>query len=118
MVPNTLSGSLVSKVIAVDADWTEHLAVISWLFRWGFVRDEIPDLFDGAVAIPSAYLPPNYADVDGTGTLRSTYNYDAYMTTGSLTSDFKFVTSYNDNFWQNSEIEPSWQQWLSWLYWQ
>ncbi|XP_042564304.1 protocadherin beta-16-like [Clupea harengus] len=54
-------------------------------------------LFDGAVAIPSAYLPPNYADIDGTGTLRSTYNYDAYMTTGSRTSDFKFVTSYNDN---------------------
>ncbi|KAL2094510.1 hypothetical protein ACEWY4_009229 [Coilia grayii] len=54
-------------------------------------------LFDGAVAIPSAYLPPNYADVDRTGTLRSTYNYDAYMTTGSRTSDFKFVTSYNDN---------------------
>ncbi|KAF3838381.1 hypothetical protein F7725_010149 [Dissostichus mawsoni] len=38
-------------------------------------------LFDGAVAIPSAYLPPNYADVDGTGTLRSAYNYDAYLTT-------------------------------------
>ncbi|XP_041948168.1 protocadherin beta-16-like isoform X38 [Alosa sapidissima] len=54
-------------------------------------------LFDGAVAIPSAYLPPNYADVDGTGTLRSAYNYDAYMTTGSRTSDFKFVSSYNDN---------------------
>ncbi|XP_048088470.1 protocadherin beta-16-like isoform X40 [Alosa alosa] len=54
-------------------------------------------LFDGAVAIPSAYLPPNYADVDGTGTLRSAYNYDAYMTTGSRTSEFKFVTSYNDN---------------------
>ncbi|XP_062393405.1 protocadherin beta-15-like [Sardina pilchardus] len=54
-------------------------------------------LFDGAVAIPSAYLPPNYADVDGTGTLRSAYNYDAYMTTGSRTSDFKFVSSYNEN---------------------
>ncbi|XP_062392882.1 protocadherin beta-16-like isoform X6 [Sardina pilchardus] len=54
-------------------------------------------LFDGAVAIPSAYLPPNYADVDGTATLRSAYNYDAYMTTGSRTSDFKFVSSYNDN---------------------
>uniref|UniRef100_A0A8B9GND8 Cadherin domain-containing protein n=1 Tax=Astyanax mexicanus TaxID=7994 RepID=A0A8B9GND8_ASTMX len=51
-------------------------------------------LFDGAVAIPSAYLPPNYAEVDGTGTLRSTYNYDAYLTTGSRTSDFKFVSSY------------------------
>ncbi|KAF7649480.1 hypothetical protein LDENG_00140850 [Lucifuga dentata] len=54
-------------------------------------------LFDGAVAIPSAYLPPNYAEVDGTGTLRSTYNYDAYLTTGSRTSDFKFVSTYNDN---------------------
>ncbi|XP_034086608.1 protocadherin beta-15-like [Gymnodraco acuticeps] len=54
-------------------------------------------LFDGAVAIPSAYLPPNYADVDGTGTLRSAYNYDAYLTTGSRTSDFKFVSSFNDN---------------------
>ncbi|XP_056152033.1 protocadherin beta-15-like [Lampris incognitus] len=54
-------------------------------------------LFDGAVAIPSAYLPPNYSEVDGTGTLRSTYNYDAYLTTGSRTSDFKFVRSYNDN---------------------
>ncbi|XP_057705870.1 protocadherin beta-16-like [Corythoichthys intestinalis] len=54
-------------------------------------------LFDGAVSIPSAYLPPNYVDVDGTGTLRSTYNYDAYLTTGSRTSDFKFVSSYNDN---------------------
>lgn len=53
-------------------------------------------LFDGAVAIPSAYLPPNYADVDGTMTLRSAYNYDAYLTTGSRTSDFKFVRSYND----------------------
>ncbi|XP_077589340.1 protocadherin gamma-A11-like [Stigmatopora nigra] len=55
-------------------------------------------MFDGAVAIPGGYLPPNYADVDGTmGTLRSTYNYDAYLTTGSRTSDFKFVSSYNDN---------------------
>ncbi|XP_076149206.1 protocadherin gamma-A12-like [Alosa pseudoharengus] len=53
-------------------------------------------LFDGAVAIPSAYLPSNYADVDATGTLRSSYNYDAYLTTGSRTSDFKFIRSYND----------------------
>ncbi|XP_041929717.1 protocadherin beta-15-like [Alosa sapidissima] len=53
-------------------------------------------LFDGALAIPSAYLPPNYADVDGTGTLRSVFNYDAYLTTGSRTSDFKFARSYND----------------------
>ncbi|XP_077588763.1 protocadherin beta-16-like [Stigmatopora nigra] len=55
-------------------------------------------MFDGAVAIPGGYLPPNYADVDGAmGTLRSAYNYDAYLTTGSRTSDFKFVSSYNDN---------------------
>uniref|UniRef100_A0A6Q2WYB1 Cadherin domain-containing protein n=1 Tax=Esox lucius TaxID=8010 RepID=A0A6Q2WYB1_ESOLU len=54
-------------------------------------------LFDGAVAIPSAYLPPNYAEVDCAGTLRSTCNYDTYLTTGSRTSDFKFVRSYNDN---------------------
>ena len=52
-------------------------------------------LFDGAVAIPGAYLP-NYAAVDGTETLRSAYNYDGYLTTGSRTSDFKFVRSYND----------------------
>nr|XP_023698681.1 protocadherin gamma-A6-like isoform X22 [Paramormyrops kingsleyae] len=52
-------------------------------------------LFDSAVAIPSAYFPPNYAEVDGAGTLRSSYNYDTYLTTGSRTSDFKFVTSYN-----------------------
>ncbi|XP_064181998.1 protocadherin beta-16-like isoform X26 [Anguilla rostrata] len=53
-------------------------------------------LFDSAVAVPSAYFPPNYAEVDGAGTLRSSYNYDTYLTTGSRTSDFKFVTSYND----------------------
>ncbi|XP_073685618.1 protocadherin gamma-A12-like isoform X15 [Garra rufa] len=54
-------------------------------------------LFDGAVAVPSAYLPTNYAEVDGAGTLRSSYNYDAYLTTGSRTSDFKFVSSFNEN---------------------
>ncbi|XP_062870124.1 protocadherin beta-16-like [Trichomycterus rosablanca] len=54
-------------------------------------------LFDGAVTIPSAYLPPNYAEVEGAGTLRSSYNYDGYLTTGSRTSDFKFITSYNDS---------------------
>ncbi|XP_034037710.1 protocadherin gamma-A11-like [Thalassophryne amazonica] len=52
-------------------------------------------LFDGAVAIPSGYPPPQYADVDGSGTLRS-INYDTYLTTGSRTSDFKFVSSYSD----------------------
>ncbi|XP_034037712.1 protocadherin gamma-A11-like [Thalassophryne amazonica] len=53
-------------------------------------------LFDGAVTIPSGYPPPHYSDVDGTGTLLS-INYDTYLTTGSRTSDFKFVSSYNDN---------------------
>uniref|UniRef100_A0A4W5Q152 Cadherin domain-containing protein n=1 Tax=Hucho hucho TaxID=62062 RepID=A0A4W5Q152_9TELE len=61
-------------------------------------------LFDGAVAIPSGYLPPSYAEVDGAGTLRSTYNSDAYLTTGSRTSDFKFVTSYNDNTLPGDQI--------------
>ncbi|KAF3838367.1 hypothetical protein F7725_010135 [Dissostichus mawsoni] len=66
-----------------------YLSLITWL---RFCRRRKPRLlFDGAVAIPSAYLPPNYADVDGTGTLRSAYNYDAYLTTGSRTSDFKFI---------------------------
>ncbi|KAF3838400.1 hypothetical protein F7725_010168 [Dissostichus mawsoni] len=54
-------------------------------------QEKAQTVVDGAVAIPSAYLPPNYADVDGTGTLRSAYNYDAYLTTGSRTSDFKNV---------------------------
>ncbi|XP_023698689.2 protocadherin gamma-A11-like isoform X34 [Paramormyrops kingsleyae] len=54
-------------------------------------------MFDATVAIPSEYFPPNYAEVDGAGTLRSSYNYDTYLTTGSRTSDFKFVTSYNDS---------------------
>ncbi|XP_030648019.1 protocadherin beta-16-like [Chanos chanos] len=54
-------------------------------------------LFDGAVAIPSTSFPPNYAEVEGAGTLRSSYNYDTYLTTGSRTSDFKFVGAYGEN---------------------
>ncbi|XP_048838529.1 protocadherin beta-16-like isoform X5 [Brienomyrus brachyistius] len=64
-------------------------------------------LFDGAVAIPSAYLPPNYADMEGAGTLRSSYNYDTYLTTGSRTSDFKFVTSYNDTLPADQTVRKS-----------
>uniref|UniRef100_A0A3B3RIL9 Cadherin domain-containing protein n=1 Tax=Paramormyrops kingsleyae TaxID=1676925 RepID=A0A3B3RIL9_9TELE len=64
-------------------------------------------LFDGAVAIPSAYLPPNYADMEGAGTLRSSYNYDTYLTTGSRTSDFKFVTSYNDTLQVDHTVRKS-----------
>ncbi|XP_028445922.1 protocadherin beta-16-like [Perca flavescens] len=85
-------------IIALVSVSTFFLTFIIIILGVRFCRRRKPRLlFDGAVAIPSAYLTPNYADVDGTGTLRSAYNYDAYLTTGSRTSDFKFVTSYNDN---------------------
>ncbi|KAM9849738.1 protocadherin gamma-A11-like [Aulostomus maculatus] len=85
-------------IIALVSVSTFFLTFIIIILGVRFCRRRKPRLlFDGAVAIPSAYLPPNYADVDGTGTLRSAYNYDAYLTTGSQTSDFKFVSSYNDN---------------------
>ncbi|XP_047441099.1 protocadherin gamma-A12-like isoform X20 [Mugil cephalus] len=85
-------------IIALVSVSTFFLTFIIIILGVRFCRRRKPRLlFDGAVAIPSAYLPPNYADVDGTGTLRNAYNYDAYLTTGSRTSDFKFVTSYNDN---------------------
>ncbi|XP_074505752.1 protocadherin beta-16-like [Sebastes fasciatus] len=85
-------------IIALVSVSTFFLTFIIIIMGVRFCRRRKPRLlFDGAVAIPSAYLPPNYADVDGTGTLRSAYNYDAYLTTGSRTSDFKFVSSYNDN---------------------
>uniref|UniRef100_A0A3Q3E7Q7 Protocadherin gamma-A11-like n=1 Tax=Labrus bergylta TaxID=56723 RepID=A0A3Q3E7Q7_9LABR len=85
-------------IIALVCVSTFFLTFIIIIMGVKFCRRRKPRLlFDGAVAIPSAYLPPNYADVDGTGTLRSAYNYDAYLTTGSRTSDFKFVSSYNDN---------------------
>ncbi|XP_023254965.1 protocadherin beta-7-like, partial [Seriola lalandi dorsalis] len=90
-----LTSYLIVSLVSVS---TFFLTFIIIILGVRFCRRRKPRLlFDGAVAIPSAYLPPNYADVDGTGTLRSTYNYDAYLTTGSRTSDFKFVTSYNDN---------------------
>ncbi|XP_029298086.1 protocadherin gamma-A4-like [Cottoperca gobio] len=85
-------------IIALVSVSTFFLTFIIIILGVRFCRSRKPRLlFDGAVAIPSAYLPPTYADVDGTGTLRSAYNYDAYLTTGSRTSDFKFVSSYNDN---------------------
>ncbi|XP_075337527.1 protocadherin gamma-A11-like isoform X35 [Odontesthes bonariensis] len=85
-------------IIALVSVSTFFLTFIIIILGVRFCRKRKPRLlFDGAVAIPSAYLPPNYTDVDGTGTLRSAYNYDAYLTTGSRTSDFKFVSSYNDN---------------------
>uniref|UniRef100_A0A4W5KHP2 Cadherin domain-containing protein n=1 Tax=Hucho hucho TaxID=62062 RepID=A0A4W5KHP2_9TELE len=85
-------------IIALVSVSTFFLTFIILILAVRFCRSRKPRMmFDGAVAIPSAYFPPNYAEVDGAGTLRSSYNYDAYMTTGSRTSDFKFVRSYNDN---------------------
>ncbi|XP_029588088.1 protocadherin beta-16-like [Salmo trutta] len=85
-------------IIALVSVSTFFLTFIIVILAVRFCRRRKPRLlFDGAVAIPSAYLPPNYAEVDGAGTLRSTYNYDAYLTTGSRSSDFKFVRSYTDN---------------------
>ncbi|KAL0176494.1 hypothetical protein M9458_028824, partial [Cirrhinus mrigala] len=84
-------------IIALVSVSTFFLTFIIIILAVRFCHRRKPRLlFDGAVAIPSGYLPPNYADVEGAGTLRSTYNYDAYLTTGSRTSDFKFVRSYNE----------------------
>ncbi|XP_045061077.1 protocadherin beta-15-like [Coregonus clupeaformis] len=90
-----LTSYLIIALVSVSTFFLTFIIVI--LAMRFCLRRKPRLLFDGAVAIPSAYLPPNYAEVDGGGTLRSTYNYDAYLTTGSRTSDFKFVSSYNDN---------------------
>ncbi|KAM9456196.1 protocadherin beta-16-like [Clarias gariepinus] len=85
-------------IIALVSVSTFFLTFIILILAVRFCHRRKPRLlFDGAVAIPSAYLPPNYADVEGAGTLRSSYNYDTYLTTGSRTSDFKFITSFNDS---------------------
>uniref|UniRef100_A0A8C8GA10 Cadherin domain-containing protein n=1 Tax=Oncorhynchus tshawytscha TaxID=74940 RepID=A0A8C8GA10_ONCTS len=90
-----LTSYLIIALVSVSTFFLTFIVVILVV---SFCRRRKPRLlFDGAVTIPSAYLPPNYADVDGAGTLRSTYNYDTYLTTGSRSSDFKFVRSYNDN---------------------
>uniref|UniRef100_A0A8C9XH40 Cadherin domain-containing protein n=1 Tax=Sander lucioperca TaxID=283035 RepID=A0A8C9XH40_SANLU len=92
-------------IIALVSVSTLFLTFIIIILGVRFCRRRKPRLlFDGAVAIPSAYLPPNYADVDGTGTLRSAYNYDAYLTTGSRTSDFKFLTKHTVS--HKSEYTP------------
>uniref|UniRef100_A0A6Q2YBS5 Cadherin domain-containing protein n=1 Tax=Esox lucius TaxID=8010 RepID=A0A6Q2YBS5_ESOLU len=91
-------------IIALVSVSTFFLTFIILILAVKFCRRTKPRmLFDGAVAIPSAYFPPNYADVDGTGTLRSSYNYDAYLTTGSRTSDFKFVVGVMARFRVKSE---------------
>ncbi|XP_035391624.1 protocadherin beta-16-like [Electrophorus electricus] len=85
-------------IIALVSVSTFFLTFIILILAMRFCHRRKPRLlFDGAVAIPSAYLPPNYAEVEGAGTLRSSYNYDTYLTTGSRTSDFKFVASYNES---------------------
>ncbi len=85
-------------IIALVSVSTFFLTFIILIVAVKFCHRRKPRLlFDGAVAVPSAYLPPNYAEVDRAGTLRGSYNYDAYLTTGSRTSDFKFVSSYNEN---------------------
>ncbi|XP_036379472.1 protocadherin gamma-A10-like isoform X8 [Megalops cyprinoides] len=84
-------------IIALVSVSTFFLTFIILTVAVTFCRRRKPRLlFDSAVAIPSAYFPPNYAEVEGAGTLRSSYNYDTYLTTGSRTSDFKFARSYND----------------------
>ncbi|XP_042620889.1 protocadherin beta-7-like isoform X26 [Cyprinus carpio] len=90
-----LSSYLIIALVCVS---TFFLTFIILIVAVKFCHRRKPRLmFDGAVAVPSTYLPPNYADVDGAGTLCSSYNYDTYLTTGSRTSDFKFVSSYNEN---------------------
>uniref|UniRef100_A0A8C5BX61 Cadherin domain-containing protein n=1 Tax=Gadus morhua TaxID=8049 RepID=A0A8C5BX61_GADMO len=80
-------------IIALVCVSTFFLTFLVLILSVRFCRSRKPRLlFDGAVAIPSAYLPPHYAEVDGMATLRSAYNYDGYLTTGSRTSDFKFAT--------------------------
>uniref|UniRef100_A0A672YJI3 Cadherin domain-containing protein n=1 Tax=Sphaeramia orbicularis TaxID=375764 RepID=A0A672YJI3_9TELE len=81
-----LTSYLIIALVSVSTIFLTFMIIVMGV---RFCRRRKPRLlFDGAVAIPN---------VDGTGTLRSTYNYDAYLTTGSRTSDFKFVSSYNDN---------------------
>ncbi|XP_060764980.1 protocadherin beta-15-like isoform X11 [Neoarius graeffei] len=85
-------------IIALVSVSTFFLTFIILILAVRFCHRRKPRLlFDGAVTIPSTYLPPNYAEVEGAGTLHSSYNYDTYLTTGSRTSDFKFITSYNDS---------------------
>ncbi|KAG7262007.1 hypothetical protein CRUP_009004 [Coryphaenoides rupestris] len=92
------SGLTSYLIIALVSVSTFFLTFIIIILGLRFCRRRKPRLlFDGAVAIPSSYLPPNYADVDGTGTYAAHIIMNAYLTTGSRTSDFKSFTIYNDN---------------------
>ncbi|KAM6970545.1 protocadherin gamma-A11-like [Aplochiton taeniatus] len=92
---NKLTSYLIIALVSVSTFFLTFIILIMAVRMCHRRKPRI--LFDGAVAIPSGYFPPSYAEGDGTGTLRSSYNYDAYLTTGSRTSDFKFARSYNDN---------------------
>ncbi|XP_035265742.1 protocadherin beta-16-like isoform X25 [Anguilla anguilla] len=84
-------------IIALVSVSTFFFAFVIIIISIKFCRRKKPRLlFDGTVAIPSACFPPTYAEMEGAGTLRSSYNYDTYLTTGSRTSDFKFLSSYHD----------------------
>ncbi|KAF1384705.1 hypothetical protein PFLUV_G00122950 [Perca fluviatilis] len=86
-------------IIALVSVSTFFLTFIIIILGVRFCRRRKPRLlFDGAVAIPSALIFLLITQMlTAQELLRSAYNYDAYLTTGSRTSDFKFVTSYNDN---------------------
>ncbi|XP_030648021.1 protocadherin Fat 4-like [Chanos chanos] len=92
-ISNTTS-YLIIALVSVSTFFLTFLALVSAVT---FCHKKKRGLFEGAVAIPSSHLPPNYAEVEGAGTLRSSYNYDTYWTTGSRTSDFKFVRAYSEN---------------------
>ncbi|XP_066572831.1 protocadherin gamma-A6 isoform X18 [Amia ocellicauda] len=92
------SNVTVYLIISLAAVSFFFLTFVAAILAVRFCRERKPRLlFDGAVAMPGAYFPPNYAEVEGSGTLRHSYNFDAFLTTGSRTSDFKFARSYNDN---------------------
>ncbi|XP_030648020.1 protocadherin gamma-A4-like [Chanos chanos] len=92
---SNLTSYLIIALVSVTTLFTSFIILI---FALRYCRRGKPrPIFDGAVAIPSGYFPPNYGELDGLGTLRSSCNYDTYLTTGSRTSDFKFVRSYNEN---------------------
>ncbi|XP_030621296.1 protocadherin beta-16-like [Chanos chanos] len=92
-INSKLTSYLIIALVSVS---TLFITFIIFFLVLTLCRRRKSRLFHGAIAIPSAYLPSNYTEVEGAGTLRSIYNYDGYMTTGSRTSDFKFVSSYNE----------------------
>ncbi|XP_033878041.1 protocadherin gamma-A11-like isoform X8 [Acipenser ruthenus] len=87
-----LSPYLVISLAAVSFLFLVFIIIILAVRFWRKGKSRL--LFDGPNAIPRSYFPPNYAEVQGSGTLRQSYNYDVCLTAGSSTSDFKFVRPY------------------------